>query len=101
MMLLTDFYKRAVAAVEEITRSHDDVLTAAGLHCRIVAGEDAHTREGHPELCVELWAVRNLVDVIEFTPDISYPDGGDTKELGEWFNRELDRAIETSGVRES
>jgi hypothetical protein len=63
-----------------------------------VAGAAAHTREGHPELSVEIWDARNLTDVIEFTPDISYPDGGDTKELGEWFERELNQSIDENGT---
>jgi hypothetical protein len=96
MMRLTAFYQDAVTTVEEVISNADARLKEAGLHCRVIAGEAAHTREGHSELSVQVWAGRDLVDFIEFTPDISYPAGGDTKELGEWFERELDEAIDSN-----
>jgi hypothetical protein len=99
MMQFTDFYQQAVKAVEDILRARDSQITAARLRCEILAGDAAHTREGHPEISVHIWSDRNLVDVIEFTPDISYPNGGDTLELGAWFDRELNQAIEDSGTQ--
>lgn len=101
MMRLTVFYQNAVTTVEEIIRNLDARLKEAGLHCRVIAGEAAHTRGGHPELSVQVWAERNLVDVIEFTPDLSYLAGGDTKKLGEWFRRELDGSIDSNRTRGS
>jgi hypothetical protein len=98
-MRLTAFYQQAVTTVEEVIRSLDVRLKAAGLHCKVTQGEAAHTREGHPELSVEIWSDQNLVDVIEFTPDISYPEGGDTKELGKWFEREVNQLIAANDAR--
>lgn len=99
MTQLTDFYRQSVTAVEDILRARDSQITDARLRCEILSGDAAHTREGHPEISVHIWSDRNLVDVIEFTPDISYPNGGDTAELGAWFDRELNQAIEDNGTQ--
>lgn len=92
-MQLTEFYQQAVKTIKDVIHSVEPRLASAGLRCHVVSGEGAHIREGHPEISVEIWSGRNLVDVIEFTPDISYPDGGDTSELKVWFDHELNRSI--------
>jgi hypothetical protein len=95
-MRLTAFYQDAVTVVEDVIRGLGARLQEAGLRCRVIAGEAAHAREGHPELSVQIWTERDLVDFIEFTPDISFPAGGDTKELRAWFERELNESIDSN-----